>query len=134
MPTRDDMISWFIALVEPHGGRLPWRVLNTEDGLAAAVRRASADKALWPDFQHLFDEIQQRDFHDDPPYEDLIPVMLEVLRSDYDAGPKALQWLSYNDSECGELGVGTRKKPSGDELPAPPAPQRRRGRTICLIA
>jgi serine/threonine protein kinase len=103
---RDDVISWFYALIEMYKEKLPWASLKTAEDVAAAKEtisiRTLCSTSIRPAPQQLLSiwtKISALKYEDTPPYQAIINLLLNWLSTSFFAGPADFAWDEFYRTE-----------------------------------
>jgi serine/threonine protein kinase len=108
---RDDMMSWFYAVVEFYQGKLPWNYISDRKALISA--RKGLDLSLYPpEFEKLYKDLWDMGYDECPDYAKIQGALKDVLRWDYGMGPKNFSWSWFYGNEMEAL--SDQKADSGD--------------------
>jgi serine/threonine protein kinase len=126
---RDDVISWFYALIEMYKEKLPWASLKTAEDVTAAKEAISiqtlCSTSLRPAPQQLLSiwtKISALQYEDMPPYQAIINLLINWLSTSDFAGPADFAWDEFYHTEMkiedADMHLPSDPAPHQDESPA----------------
>jgi serine/threonine protein kinase len=98
---RDDIYSWLISLFELMTGDVPW--VGDPDDSKRKVDVAKFCRTLPPQMYKMYRRIVKYEFEDEPHYDSLVALMLEMMD---DAGCQPedpFDWEALSEEECAKI-------------------------------